>query len=711
MAESDDDPYVKLGREVLSGKTAAPAVAAPPPAADDPYVSEGRKALEQAFQQSGDIGGTRDTTATPANWTWRGLARNIASVPIDIGTNLLNLATDPSGNLVGAPLATALTAVHDFAAPYFGGQRFTPEERSNLLNEPQPGQKVTTALGKTVFGVDPNTVTGTPDELLARKMLASAGMSAYFAPFALGPALAGTVGAGAGDVAARAVTPYGNPLVPDWLKPSVELAGNIAGAKAADMATSGGTRVVNAALGQRTPLAESYARLGIEPLVGDVSGVSGLQTGQQYTAQAPGSQGRVRAAMDKSLGQFDNAVENTACRLGTSSTEQAAGDVLQREARNWRDTVLPAREAAAWQPLDNTMNAAGAVVDPSGYRGALSSLAAKLSALPETQRALLPAKTVQLLEAIDKDVPPGSTMSWQQARDLRTALGRVMGVPEIVQSLGKDQLKTAYGGISGDLRNAATAQDAARASAAAAGGMPPPTTSLARDFDVANKVSTEGHAFAENTLSKIIRANNPDQETVSPRAAVRAVLGSDDATLSAIRREMPVAANEAAAFALRDMKEAPPGQAGATGHETSISSFLTNLNKLRQGAPGGTAALFSDPAVAQRVQDLANVAASMRETARMANTSRTGPFQAIAQPAVTFGSALAAGVNPLYAAGAMALPFVANNMAGRFFTSPTAAAIAGAPGPRVQMSPMAAALLAQMEAQRTRNALTPPPNQ
>jgi hypothetical protein len=153
------------------------------------------------------------------------------------------------------------------------------------------------------------------------------------------------------------------------------------------------------------------------------------------------------------------------------------------------------------------------------------------------------------------------------------------------------------------------------------------------------------------------------------------------------------------------MLQATPGQAGVSGTEPSVGSFLTDLNRFRQAAPNGSAALFSDPAVAQRLSDLSTVADTMKDTAKRLNVSRTGPFSSIAQSLSSAGTMYALTGRPLATAAALTLPFAANNLLSRAVTSPALTQFAAAPGPRVTMNPLAAGVMANLQNQR------PPQNQ
>jgi hypothetical protein len=629
----------------------------------------------------------QDTAAPPApQTTWRGVAKNFAAGLLDAAGNVGNVLTDPVGNLIGKPLATTAVFLHDAVGPALGYPAYTDQQRNDLLsdNVPQPGTALINATGRAI-GADPGAVAAaTPAERLTRKVVGAAGTGAALGPAGLAaPAIAG-VSAAAGDQAAN--------YAPDYAKPMVELGTNLATAGVGAKVAATATRATNLAAGNQSPIVQAYDRLGIEPsLRGDVTGNDSAQMAQAYSSAAPFSSGVVRPVEQRVVGQFGQAVEDTAAKLGSSTNAQAAGDVLQSEARNWKDTVFPQRQDQAWAPVDQAMG--NATVDPSNYRTALTALTGKLAALPETQKALLPPRIQQMLDAINTDVPQGSTMSWGQAQQLRSAIGNVMGVPEIAQSVGKDQLKAAYSGISQDMK--ASASDSAASSAAA--GTP---NHADEAFANANKVSTEGHAFIDNHLSKIIRSNNPAQETITPERAAQTVLGSGDTTIQAIRREMPKAADELAAYKLRDMATATPGLAGPSGNEVSPGTFLTDLNRFRQGAPGGHAALYgNDPAVAQRVDDLATVAGTIKDTAKKANTSKTGPFMALGQAAPSMAAGYyAAGIPG--AIGAVATPFALNRAMGHVVTNQAMTRFAAAPGPTAPVNPLGMGLLSDTESQR-----------
>ena len=152
---------------------------------------------------------------------------------------------------------------------------------------------------------------------------------------------------------------------------------------------------------------------------------------------------------------------------------------------------------------------------------------------------------------------------------------------------------------------------------------------------------------------------------------------------------MPGAADEIAAYKLRSMGLANAGQQDATGGRVSPSTFLTN-SAPQKLAPEAADALFgSNPAVAQRLQDLSTAAGAMKSTERFLNTSNTGTHGATGHmmasmmamgPAALEGYHLA-GVPGAVASGvgALAVPYLPGAIASRLTTSPMLTGLLAAP--------------------------------
>lgn len=208
MATSDDE-YLRAGASDDPGQAATST-----PPTDDQYVVTGRQAEKQEQQQTPGTGvwGQRPgaSYAFPA-MTWRGTARAVGAGGTDVAATVGNLLTDPIGNLVGQPLVTAGTFVHDLLAPYLGYDRFSPDERNYLTStspsDVQPGTRAVTAVGRAV-GADPSQVQLTPAEQVVRAATGGGGTALVAGPGGVLAPIAGAVGAGAGEAAAQNISPW-----------------------------------------------------------------------------------------------------------------------------------------------------------------------------------------------------------------------------------------------------------------------------------------------------------------------------------------------------------------------------------------------------------------------------------------------------------------------------------------------------------------------
>lgn len=496
-------------------------------------------------------------------------------------------------------------------------------------------------------------------------------------------------GAGVGSQLGKDFAPKDSPT----LQTLLSIGGGLLGGKVGSAGYTTAAKTVNAARGVGSDTLDAYNRLGIDTsLAGDVTGNPTLQKIQAFGAKSLGGTARIEQAGEKAVDGFSDAVDRTAANLGTSVTAQDAGTVLQTKARDWLDNIFPARQTAAWSPVDAAMRPGGVPVSVplDNYRAALGNITGDVGRMVEQSKTLIPQSARTLLDNLKSDLPSGGPATWDEAQKLRSMVGDAMGVPEIAQSIGAKNLTRIYGSLASDMREAADARGAGAA------------------FDAANKVSTEGFAFRNNTLSKVVSTNNPLQEPIRPEQAASSVLNGGDTTLKAIRREMPEAADELAAHKLRDMALANPGRQGATGTTTAPGTFLTDLNSLRLRSPGGAQALFgADPKTAQSVNDLATVSSAMKKTAERLNTSNTGPHAEIAAVPLMAGEGAYRGYEAAGLPGAIGgavmggfAPYAAGNVAARSVSNPTLTHIMAAPVQQpsaelsrlVRLSPNASAL-------------------
>ena len=301
-------------------------------------------------------------------------------------------------------------------------------------------------------------------------------------------------------------------------------------------------------------------------------------------------------------------------------------------------------------------------VGAANYATTLATVRNAMPNAPATAETLQPALTKNLLDSLIKDTQAKS-LTWQDMKAIRTRIGEKLAEPQIVGDTSYTDLKRIYGALSDDL-GAAVAARGPQAQAA---------------FDRATALTRDGHGFIENVLSRVMKGDQIAPE----RAAANALSGAGGGgtMLGEIRREMPQAADELAAFKLRDMGLANAGVQNAEGARFSPGTFVTDKAKL---SPEAFNALFlNDP----RIGALATVGDSMKQTARFLNTSNTETMQAMrhALAGLSPVGALAGGAAggwPGAAAGwamGAALPWATGYGAARATTSPALTALMAAP--------------------------------
>ena len=506
---------------------------------------------------------------------------------------------------------------------------------------------------------------GTGERLMTAGAEGAGGMLPYL-PLSAGSAVAnagrallqGGAGGAAGETAAE--------LFPDH--PTLaRLAGNITGALVGGKAFDAGNKVFGAATGGSTPTLGAYHELKIDPaLAGDVSGSPIAQMLQTFAAKSPGGAGRMHAAAGKAVDQWGRALDNTADSLGTARTAQQAGEALQMEGQSWLNQ-FKSQSRQAWGAVDMQIpqNTPAPVTN---YAQTLSAVRNQMPNAPNTASTLQPALTQKLLDGLIADTQKGP-LTWQDVKGIRTRVGEMLAEPQLVGDTGYTDLKRLYGALSDDLANVAASRGPAAQAA----------------FTQANDVTRGGHDFIETVLSRVLKGNQ-----ITPEQAANAALAnapSGGTLLRGLRQEMPQAADELAAYKLRDMGLANAGQQNASSARMSPGTFVTEKAKL---SPEAIDALFgADPQVARQVQNLAQAGSSMKSTAQFLNTSNTGTHGAVGHAAMGVAGMIPAGIEGYVhygipgalagAAGSAALPFLPGLIASRLSSSPALTSLLASP--------------------------------
>lgn len=452
----------------------------------------------------------------------------------------------------------------------------------------------------------------------ARGVGSTAPLALLSGPGAIAKATMQGIGSGIGGEVGQKYLPINS-------SPAISaLAGMAAGQGAAGAAFGAAGRGANALRGAGNPVVEAYDTAGVTPrLAGDVTGNPLLQGIQSLAMRSPFA-GVATEAARKGAAEFANSIEGTAGTLGSSRTLQEAGTALQQGGKDWL-TQFKKDSKGAWDKVDAAIPAT-TPTPLANYAQALNAVRTQMPNAPSTAATLEPSLSRDLLRSLTSDtripaVPPRNTgllnasgnpiimpgvpaqtkdLTWQDAKSIRTQIGERLAEPQLIGDTSQTALKRLYGALSDDLQGTAANQGSAAQDA----------------FNQASALTRAGHGFIDGPLSQIIRGNE-----ISPEQAAETALNSGGAggtLLQTIRGQMPNAADELAAFKLRDMAAATPGKQ-TQASPTSATSFSTNLNSL---SPEARVALFAG--IEPKLSALQTVAERGKETyARYGNPSGT----------------------------------------------------------------------------------------
>lgn len=450
--------------------------------------------------------------------------------------------------------------------------------------------------------------------------------------------------------------------------------GMLGGAGLTGLTNTGG-RVINASRGIGNEMTDAYRTAGITPrLAGDASDSKVLKGLQAFAAKSPASMARVGHAADQTAGEFGNAAEGIASQLGRAQTMQDVGTALQGQSKAWMDR-FKMTNANNWGALDGMFPTG---VKVSNYQKTLGQISEDLPQAGNTAKVLQPGLTSQLKQALAADLGDNTgqqitdALPWQAVKGIRTRLGEMLEDPNLPADTSTAEIKRLYAALTNDMKAAAKAAGPKAEEA----------------FNNANAFTSKGHDFIDNVLRPIIK----DGQT--PEGAAGTVLpklNKGGTLIDQLRQEMPDAANEVAAFKVRDMASALAGRQNAAGNAVSPSTFLTDWNKL---SPEAKQALFEDPAVQKKLAAMAKVSEGIKATLAKMNHSNTaahadwkdalglpGRIAAAAFAGHTLGAEAGLGTHgALIGAGAMLAPEIGGWTAGRLTTSPRLTSYFAAPG-------------------------------
>ncbi len=242
------------------------------------------------------------------------------------------------------------------------------------------------------------------------------------------------------------------------------------------------------------------------------------------------------------------AVRRTAGGIpGTGMTRsfESAGDVAKNRAWEYMANEQPRRIDALWQPVDGPggfINPATTGVPLHDFEHTLGQIAAEGGSLSNVVQHLPSGSRMQGIANNYGNTLSGSlgiVPTWQDVRQLRTAIGDAMKDPGIPGSKAEEHLQNLYRSVTSDLR-------------ASAHGVAPEAGAA---FDTANEETTRLLDFRDKVLKRFVSADTPNlaKDPASGTAVQKLLKDSElnSGDLRMLRQEMPDVANHVAASMLK----------------------------------------------------------------------------------------------------------------------------------------------------------------
>jgi len=358
------------------------------------------------------------------------------------------------------------------------------------------------------------------------------------------------------------------------------------------------------------PLAQSLYRdfqsAGVRPTAGAVTGSKTLQGVEQGLSASPGSAGTMQSTAEESIGQVSEYADDVASKYGRVQTNQELGETIV-DAASGAAQRIKTRSGELYDTAYDLVGA-DAPAPVSSVAALLNDLNAGVAQAPESLSASS-SKALDILNKLISDAGDSGTVPFSVLRKIRTNLGKDLDNPIVLGATGSqaDGLNAVYRALSDDLTAAAS-----NASGAAS-----------KSMDVANRYYRYNMNQVAPLLEKIAKYGDEPE-----KALVYALQGAEKggSRLARLRRNvLPEEWDDIAGTVIGKMGRATPGAQNAAGDAFSVSTFLTNYNRLAQ-SPESLKALFGGTRykeLAPKLDRLVRVVGALKEVEKMGNPSGT----------------------------------------------------------------------------------------
>lgn len=399
-------------------------------------------------------------------------------------------------------------------------------------------------------------------------------------------------------------------------------------------------------------MVEAYQRVGVEPPAGAVTGSRALGNVEQMLGRTPSSASIMQENARRVIDQTRAAAARLAERFGPVQTITGAGETIRRAAVRAVERFGFKQEEIYTEVFD--LIGADTLVQVNAVAALRQELLQELATAPRALRQPL-QRALRMLTSIEDDAAGGG-IAFSALRQVRTNIGRDVGSPTMFTTSSQNaNMRRVYGALTEDLSAAA-----ARTSADAA-----------QKLRVADRFTRIFMNTAAETLEKISRFDADEKAFNYVMARTQ-----DGANLLArLRRNFTDDEwDTVAGTVLGRLGRATPGAQNTAGDAFSVSTFLTNWNRMTLEA---RSVVFGGPRyreLAPALDDLVSVVGSLKEMERLANTSNTSNVMIAYMTMQGLLGGLvgtAATGSTTGGAGVAATTIIGPNLAARLITSPS----------------------------------------
>lgn len=400
---------------------------------------------------------------------------------------------------------------------------------------------------------------------------------------------------------------------------AVDFAGGAVGQRLGELAGAGIKRALGGGKQAAKALVDRFRALGIEPPAGAATGSRTIGRVEHALANTPSSAQIMQEQAERVLSQVKAAADDLAQSFGPTRTQQGAGETIREAAARAAERVGFTQERIYGEAFD--MIGDGTPVALDAVAALREAMEQEIARAPRSLgNAMGPAiRRLKLLEADSA----ARAIEFGALRQVRTMIGREMAEPMLAQgaSIQQQGLKRIYGALTEDLKAAATAAG----------------PDAAKKLAIADRFTRAWMNTAAKTMEKL---HGFDADEKAFRFAMTSARDGGTVLARMRRHFAPEEWDVVAGSVLGRMGRATPGAQDAAGEVFSVSTFLTNWNRL---SPEAKQALFGGKRYAglgPKLDMLTEAMGSLKGMERLTNTSNTAHVLVGYATLSTLGAAL-----------------------------------------------------------------------